>query len=420
MAELITQKLVDSLENLGKQYYKTDTRIPGFVVRVSTSGKRTFALKMKVAGKLKEFSLANCDDVSVADARELAQAKRNELLSEKSEKKKKTENKSLRTLKDMFEDHLQAQVTKKYQADWIPYEFETTRNAHWPKHLGEKNRCYQRVYKYFGEDYPVQNLSVLELEKFHQHRTLKGRVAANRDNYYISIALESEVRYGTISTNYAKYVELNTERNKKLGLPVERLKEFFQHLDTYHNSVHASVVKFAIFTGLRHSEILSLEKVDTHNNNYFDIENKTIYLRNHKTADKTDMNVVAVNDFAISVLPQFRDVSRRHMNKHVFAAMIGKRISPKSISKAFNYAKNKMNFAANEKRMITPYSTRHTFASLMVKKKVPFEEVAQMLGHKTTTMLKRRYATLDEEYRDILRTKTSGVFSDLNLVDSKD
>lgn len=420
MAELITQKLVDSLENIGKQYYKTDTRIPGFVVRVSTSGKRTFALKMKIAGKLKEFSLANCDDVSVADAREMAQAKRNELLTEKSEKKKKSDNKSLRTLKDMFEDHLENQVNKKYDTFWFDFDDQKTRNRFWPKHLAEKNRCYQRVYKYFGEDYKVEDLSVLQLEKFHKFRSSTGKVGANRDIYYISIALESEIRYGTIKTNYAKYVELNAEKNKKLGLPIDRLKEFFQHLDTYHNGVASSAVKFAIFTGLRHSEIVSLQKRDRHENNYFDIPNKTIYLRDHKTADKTDENVVAVNDFAISVLPKYKVNTSREVNIHVFASGFMFSIATKTMSKAFNHAKKRMNLTTEENKKITPYSTRHTFASLMLKKKVSFEDVAQMLGHKDTTMLKRRYATLDEEFRDNLRNKTQDVFSDLKLVDKPD
>ncbi|AUJ64594.1 hypothetical protein B9057_09885 [Aestuarium zhoushanense] len=417
MAELITQKLVDGLENLGKQYYRTDTRIPGFVVRVSSSGKRTFALKMKVSGKLKEFSLASCDDVSVSEAREMAQDKRNELLKEKSEKKKKSDNKSLRTLKDMFEDHLENQVSKKYDTLWLEYEQQSTRNRFWPKHLAEKNRCYQRVYKYFSEDYKVENLSVLELENFHKFRSKTGKVAANRDIYYISIALESEIRYGTIKTNYAKYVELNAERNKKLGLPAERLKEFFQHLDTYHNRVAVAAVKFAIFTGLRHSEVVSLHKRDRYENNYFDVKNKTIYLRDHKTADKTDENVIAVNDFAIAVLPKFRFNSLEEKNIHVFASGFVTSITTKTMSKAFNHAKKRMNFTTEENKKITPYSTRHTFASLMLKKKVSFEDVAQMLGHKDTTMLKRRYATLDEEFRDNLRNKTQNVFSDLELMD---
>lgn len=75
----ITKRLVDSLRPKDEVYSVWDHEVPGFGVRVMTTGRKSFVLKYSINRMQRWITLGRYGDLTVDEARKLAQTRRGEV-----------------------------------------------------------------------------------------------------------------------------------------------------------------------------------------------------------------------------------------------------------------------------------------------------------------------------------------------------
>jgi site-specific recombinase XerD len=142
------------------------------------------------------------------------------------------------------------------------------------------------------------------------------------------------------------------------------------------------IVIFAVYTGLRKSEILNLEW------RHVDMKRNVIHVTSTETfktkAGKS--RIVPLNEAALSVL-----AGCQTGHQYVFTYK-DKRVDTHSLTHAFK----RMTRAAGLPEAIHFHSLRHTFASWLVQDGVSLFQVGKLLGH-TTTKTTEIYAHLQPE-----------------------
>jgi integrase len=170
----------------------------------------------------------------------------------------------------------------------------------------------------------------------------------------------------------------------------------------------AEAVIFSMLTGIRTSTTLSLCWQNNGDNNYVDLDNNRLIIRHHKNKKNKDPYVVPILDVATTHL---NSLPRQAKNNYVFSARQGSHISKKRYATIFEAALKKLDINEDLKKLITPYCTRHSFSSYLANKAMSFEDIAQLLTHSTTRMLKERYGHLEEGYKTKLKTRLDSAFS---------
>lgn len=155
------------------------------------------------------------------------------------------------------------------------------------------------------------------------------------------------------------------------------------------NSFLYTVVVIALSTGMRQSEILTLEWGDV------DLEKKRIILRETKNGE---IRQVALSGHALELLKEHSKVQLLH-SKWVFPGKFQKK--PADIRSAWEAAVRRAQISD-----LRFHDLRHCCASYLVMNSASLPEIAEVLGHKTLAMVKR-YAHLSDSH-------TAGVVAKMN------
>jgi hypothetical protein len=79
MSDKLTDIKIKSLKPEANPYTVSDGTIGGMVVAVSTAGKKVFRLKYKFQGKAQQLTIGKYPELSLAEAREIAQEAKKQL-----------------------------------------------------------------------------------------------------------------------------------------------------------------------------------------------------------------------------------------------------------------------------------------------------------------------------------------------------
>ena len=139
-------------------------------------------------------------------------------------------------------------------------------------------------------------------------------------------------------------------------------------LNVIANKDLTDLIEFAVNTGLRQMEILTLEW------NQIDFSNRILILdnRNHLTKSKK-IRTIPLNTKALQIITE----REREKTTNLIFTYKGLSIKQYFISKSFKTYVKKSNL--NPK--LNFHSLRHTFASWLVQKGVSIYEVSKLLGH---------------------------------------
>ncbi len=134
------------------------------------------------------------------------------------------------------------------------------------------------------------------------------------------------------------------------------------------------IITFAIYTGLRKSEILNLRWKDV------DLFRKVIYIGEQKNRGK---DTLPLNSKALGVLRKKSKV--RHINcEYVFHTQNGTKIDPRNLNRAFYSSLRKA-----EIKDLRFHDLRHTFATRLVQAGVDIYTVQKLCRWKTISMAMR-------------------------------
>jgi site-specific recombinase XerD len=233
---------------------------------------------------------------------------------------------------------------------------------------------------YFGE-IDLDTISQRELIKYFEHRIRDVSVyQARKDRINLSSMFTKSISDGFLLINPCVGI-------KRIKIP-EKQPMFFNEseLQTVVDNIKdidiKDLVLFAVNTGLRQMELLTLEW------NQIDFNNKIVILdnRNHLTKSKK-VRSIPINERAFQILKR-----RVELNHSKVFTIEGNEITQKSISNRFSRLMRKFKM----KNGLNFHSLRHSFASFLVQRGASIYEVSKLLGHSSVNVT-QIYAHLTNE-----------------------
>lgn len=272
-----------------------------------------------------------------------------------------------------FLSNFKEELSKRELQKTIPITFKDFRNSFRSysalNHSYKTGKDYQSVFTklmQFTGDIQISNIT---------YNTITGYLKKRREHSLETVS--KDLRYLKCAFNWA------VEQNYLLSNPCSKIKaikipekqplffsrdEFQNLLDTIDNQDLKHIVLFAVNTGLRLSEILTLEW------NQINLQDRYVILdnQNHTTKSKK-IRSIALNSKALEVIIE------RQLNKNFtkIFTVNNEIIRDYDLSKLFkSYV-----LRADINPKLKFHSLRHTFASWLVQKGVSIYEVSKLLGH---------------------------------------
>lgn len=288
-------------------------------------------------------------------------------------------------------------------------------------------RRYAKFWKIHGKT-NITQITREDVRKFQNSRK-QSPVASNRDLSHMSHFIQFAVNEGYISENFTRSVKREYEAPGSDGIKLKDLKEFHDFLDNYSKEfchenrtfrtnedgttfldpeklIVANFAKFIVLTGLRVSEARNLTYIPGTNRNYIyqalcsNTRQHKLFLKlnHHKTArynGPRDLELIESAVDCIREKPPFKLSKFKNKSHYVFPSKRGAGpISRKTID-AFTRELNMRFRDFDSGKTVTIRSLRHTFARFALKHGLTHDELANILGHTTTAMIRKYYAKTD-------------------------
>ncbi len=388
----LTKRLIDSLRARDQVYTIWDQEMPGFGVRIMTSGQKSFVLKFTINRQQRWITLGRFGDLTLEEGRKLAHSRRGEVargIDPTIDIRSQRTAPMLKELIDRFiEEHVQPKTKASTTRGYIRY----LRQVIEPK-LG---------------NLLVKDVSTAEIAKF--HHDLRG--TPRQANQAVAILRKmfncAEIwKYRALSSNPCIHIEKNPESKRERFLRPEELQvlgEALLEAETEKTIPPPALaaIRLLILTGARHSEIIELRW------SQIDLQRKVITFSadQHKTGRKTGSKVIPLNAPAVDIL---RKIPQTLGNPFVIqgnktgAHFVGlqkvwervresvSRLEAAKVAKKKKRTEDMVNIED-----VRIHDLRHTFASVGVSQGLSLPIVGSLLGHSQPSVT-QRYAHLAED-----------------------
>lgn len=181
------------------------------------------------------------------------------------------------------------------------------------------------------------------------------------------------------------YIKIQESFLSPMRITIDEIIEFIQYVLEQGNSRNYAIVVLFAYTGLRISELVSIELRD------FSLETSELIVRNGKGEKQ---RIAILNDKIVRALSQYL-VDRKNYNKaaessYLFLSQKSDCLHRSAINRIFN----------NYPYDITPHDLRHFFCTNGLDKGLTLMEVKELAGH-TTVKTTQRYLHPDKRtYKD--------------------
>ena len=343
-----------------------DSNCKGLMLEIRATGGRTYYLRYQdKRGRTRQLRLASEQDVSLQQARKLAEQKKNMVALGQDPCEEKEQTKSVPTFADFIADQYMPYV-KSYKRSWDT-DVSLLKNHLLPR---------------FGKRY-MDEITRQDIVKMHADRKASGAApgSANRllimMRYIFNLALKWEV--AGIKSNPCKGIPLMEENNKmERYLSVEEAERLYGAVCKSENAMLKFIVPMLILTGARKREVLDARWED------FDLGRRAWRIPISKSGKARH---VPLSDGALALLatmPRTMDCKWAFANPETGKPYV-------SIFYAWNTARKSVGLS--DVRM---HDLRHSFASLLINSGRTLYEVQHILGH-TQVKTTQRYAHLSQD-----------------------
>jgi len=351
-----------------------DSQSKGLVLEVRESGGKTYYLRYQdYRGRTRQLRLADARDVSLSQARGLADKARNKNVMGVDPYEQKNNAKLVPTFAKFIDDQYLPFV-KGYKRSW---------ETDW-----SLLRCH--LLPRFGTRY-LDEIVRQDIVKMHHDRLSEGAApgSANRllimMRYIFNLAVRWEVP--GIKVNPTKGVPLYEENNKKERyLSKEEAQSLYVAVQASDNKLLQFIIPMLILTGARKREVLDAQWVD------FNLEKKVWRIpisksgkaRHVPLSDGVLQLLSSLHDFLLAMSPSLENCPWAFPNPKTGKAYV-------SIFYSWNTARKQAGLAD-----VRIHDLRHSFASFLINNGRTLYEVQHILGH-TQVKTTQRYAHLSQD-----------------------
>ena len=219
-----------------------DREVPGFGVRITSSGIVAFVLSYWLHGRKTRYAFGRWPEMSLQAAREEALTLRNEIRQGKDPLEQKRQQNSAPTVNDLTKQYLEEYAAKDKRPTSIRNDRQMINGILLP-HWGKR-----------------QIKAVTKRDVDSLHRLLKATpYRANRVLSLISKMFNLAVEWGYCNDNPAKGVEKFDEVPREKWLNKDELGRLDQALSKYSDQNAAQAIRLLILTGAREGEVLKAD-----------------------------------------------------------------------------------------------------------------------------------------------------------------
>jgi integrase len=246
MAQRLTDAIVKRLPRPAKGNRITYDDTPGFGVRVTAGGARSFIVNYTTrGGRERRYTIGSVDDDwKTTDARD--EAKRLKRLVDEG-------GDPLGDIEDERAAPTVADLIERFLAEHVVRKRPNTGSAY-------ARMIDLHVRPHFGAHTKVADVRFEHIDGLHQKITKAGRTyQANRVIAVLSKMFSLAVRWRMRDDNPVKGIERNYESKRKRYLNPEELARLVDALNRYEDQQTANIFRMLLLTGARRGEVLAME-----------------------------------------------------------------------------------------------------------------------------------------------------------------
>lgn len=367
----ITQALLDGLTPPETGYKLVqDSYLPGFGVRITSKGVKSFILNYRIAGRLRRYTIGRAGDWTVVAARKRASELRRMIdvgIDPMAEKQEAREAPNVRDLFDRYcRDHLPKKRTSSQVVDI---------------------QMFQKFILPSLGAMKVADLTFDHCDALHRKVSKRTPIQANRVIGLLRKACNLAIRWRWIDRNPAQGIALNPENKRERYLTADELDRLNTAMADHPKQTSCDIVRFLILTGCRSGEAMRARW------DQFDPDLR-VWTKPAATTKQKKLHRVPVSEAVTALLLRRRDLAT---SEWVFPSHTGEPFVTIKKTWASLYEKAEI-------EDVRLHDLRHTFASLLVSSGASLPLIGAMLGH-TQTNTTARYAHLfDDTLSDAAET----------------
>ncbi|MGL4237902.1 tyrosine-type recombinase/integrase [Tabrizicola sp.] len=387
----ITKRFVDSADVRANDYVIWDDELPGFGLRVFASGKRSYVIQYRSAGRSRRYAIGLHGVWTPETARREAKIQLGKVAQGDNPAEDKQINRNAMTVKELCDRYLEAMraglILGKGGRPKKPSTVETDVgriNGHIVPLLGKRRvRDLSRadVTKAMNDIIAGKTRAVKKSAKLRGKSVLRGGTGtASRSVGLIGSMLTYAINAGIIEHNVAHGIRKPKDRVRDRRLSEDEYRLLGKMLreagknERYVFTVE--IIRQLALTGCRRSEIVSLKWSDV------DLENSCLRLSESKEGAST-------RPIGIPVVEFFEKHRQTQSEVYVFP---GSRTAGPFGSFPNHWQRI---FAGSALEDITAHVLRHSFASIANDLGFTESTIAALIGHSTGTVTSKYIHTLD-------------------------
>jgi integrase len=267
LTDAIVKRLPAPVRNNRIHY---DASQPGFGVRITAKGHRSFILNyvVRATGRERRYTIGAFPNWSTVAAR--------------------NEARRLRRLIDNGSDPL-GQIEDERSAPTLSDLIERFADEHFPRLRPSTAKKYREligkhVRPYFSPHTKVADVAYADIDRLHRKITAAGHsYAANRVLSLLSKMFTLAVRWEMATANPARNVEKNLELKRKRYVNNDELSRLIAALSEHPNQQSANIFRVLMMTGARRGEVLSMrwDQIDLATGNWTKLASSTKQKADH-------------------------------------------------------------------------------------------------------------------------------------------
>jgi integrase len=335
----------------------TDKPVPGFGVRVTAAGARSFVLRYWTkAGRQRTYTIGDCANWTVGAARIKARALKR-LVEDGGDPMADIEaEREAPTVADLCDRFVEEYLPRNRPGTALNYTILLDRY----------------IKPHFGLHTKVADVQFEDVERLHHKVSKAGHpYAANRTVAVLSRMFSLAIRWHMRSDNPCRGIEKNPEAKRKRYLSGDELKGLTTALAAYSDQGIANIFRLLLLTGARRGEVLGMKWAD------IDLGGGTWTKPASTTKQKAD-HTVPLSAPARQLLSEIRErqtAKRKVLGEFVFAGA-GKSGHVVEIKKAWKSLCKTAGISG-----LRIHDVRHSFASQLASGGASLPLIGALLGH---------------------------------------